>query len=91
MQDLECLFTTLGMHCIKEFLMRALCLLKNYWQSFGQWWIEDTKVPRVFVCSDSAAALMALKGGRSKVCPEILLEMLSAMVVILSFAGSLDM
>lgn len=63
MQDLECLFTTLGMYCIKEFLMRALCLLKNYWQSTTEhWWIEDTKVPRVFVCSDSAAALMALKG-----------------------------
>ena len=38
------------------------------------WWIEDVKkhISETLICSDSAAALMALKGGKSKACPDII-------------------
>ncbi len=39
-------------------------------------WVEEVKRGDVFTCSDSAAALMALKGGRSGARPDLLVEIL---------------
>lgn len=43
------------------------------------WWTEDLNISRVLICSDSAAALMALRGGKSTARPEIVIEILSVL------------
>lgn len=40
------------------------------------WWIEDSRPCRVIICSDSAAALEAIKGNKSKARPDIVIEIL---------------
>ena len=40
------------------------------------WWIEDVKPEQVLLCSDSAAALVALREGKSKARPELIQEIL---------------
>ena len=43
------------------------------------WWTEDLNISRVLICSDSAAALMALRGGKSTARPDIVIEILSVL------------
>ena len=40
------------------------------------WWIEDVKPERVLLCSDSVAALVALREGKLKARPELIQEIL---------------
>ena len=40
-------------------------------------WIEETRPREVIICSDSAAALEALKGGKSKARPDIVTDILT--------------
>ena len=42
-------------------------------------WVEQRRPKEVVICSDSAAALEALKVGKSKARPDILMEILNAM------------
>ena len=41
------------------------------------WWVEEAKVREVIICSDSAAGLEAIRGGKSKARPDILNDILS--------------
>ena len=42
-------------------------------------WVERERPNQVIICSDSAAALEALQGGKSKARPDIVMEILSVM------------
>lgn len=39
-------------------------------------WVEEVRPGNIIICSDSAAALMALKSGKSGGRPDLLVEML---------------
>ena len=42
-------------------------------------WVEEVRPQQAIICSDSAAALMALQGGRSQVRPDLVCELLTAL------------
>ncbi len=42
-------------------------------------WVEEVRPQQVVICSDSAAALMALQGGRSHVRPDLICELQTAL------------
>ena len=45
-------------------------------------WIKETRPREIIICSDSAAALEALRGGRSKARPDIIIDILTVLFKI---------